>query len=250
MRLPIRTGGHANGGAAVSHDLRDVYIAKVAGGKTFADVGGLWGTNGEKISTASHAGAAKLTMLDILPPENEWWAKFKERMQSMGIRGYECVSADIHVAKLEPFDVVHSSGILYHLANPAAYLDKLRAIAREYVILTSAIIPTFILNRHGMLRVKESGPLFVPALSEREKKIYTEFYARGDRNILIGGVNTDAVFWTGNYSAWWWLLPVTTIRRMCEVCGYEVVEEGPNWGGRAHTFLLRNTGREEMRAIG
>jgi hypothetical protein len=250
MRLPIGKGSHANGGAAVSEDLRDVYIARVVPGKSFADVGGLWGTYGEKVSAASRAGAAKLTMLDILPRENDWWAKFEQRMQEMGIHGYDCVSADIHAAKLEPFDVVHSSGILYHLASPTTYLEKLRAIAREYVILTSAITPTFIYNRHGVLRVKDSGPLFVPALSEREKKIYTEFYARGDQNAVLGGVNADAVFWTGNYSAWWWLLPVVTIRRMCEVCGFEVVEDGPNWEGRAHTFLLRNTGREEMHAIG
>ena len=234
----------------MSQDLRDFYIAKVVKGKTFADIGGLWGTNGEKISAASSAGAAKLTMLDILPPENEWWGKFRERMQSLGIHNYHCVSADIHAAKVEPFDVVHSSGILYHLANPTAYLDKLRAIAREYVILTSAIIPNFIDNKYGTLRVNDGGALFVPALSEQDKKVYAEFYARGDPTVLLGGVNSEAVFWTGNYSAWWWLLPVATIRRMCEVSGYDVEEDGPNWDGRAHTFLLRNTGRQEMRAIG
>jgi hypothetical protein len=39
-------------------DLRDQYISKVVTDKTFAEVGGLWGTINEKISVAYQYGAA------------------------------------------------------------------------------------------------------------------------------------------------------------------------------------------------
>ncbi len=239
----------ADGGAAGA-DLRDQFIARVVQGKTFADVGGLWGAHGEKVSVAVNAGAAKSTMIDILPEDSEWWGAFRDRMQSFGIDHYECVRADIHTSDVGRFDVVHSSGILYHLASPAVYLDKLREIAKQYVILTSAIIPRWILNRHGLLYTPDSSPRFVPGLSEREKRIYTKFYTGGDRSAALGGVTEAADFWTGNYSAWWWLLPPPMIRRMCEACGYEIVADGPNWNGRAHTFLLRNSGRKDKDPIG
>ena len=33
-------------------DVRDTYISQVVAGKSFADVGGLWGTVNEKVSVA------------------------------------------------------------------------------------------------------------------------------------------------------------------------------------------------------
>jgi len=43
--------------SAKNTDPRDLYIAQVIAGKTFVDVGGLWGTVNEKVSVAYQAGA-------------------------------------------------------------------------------------------------------------------------------------------------------------------------------------------------
>ena len=54
-------------------DARDTYISQVAAGKSFADVGGLWGTVNEKVSVAHTHGARALTMIDVSPPDTELW---------------------------------------------------------------------------------------------------------------------------------------------------------------------------------
>lgn len=223
----------------MEEDLRDVFIEEVVRDRSFVDIGGLWGEVAERVSVASRCGASQLTMVDVLPEDDEWWRKFHDRMREKGISGYRSICGDINEITLDTFDVVHSSGVLYHLPNPLQYLVKLHSTARHHVILTSAIVPGKIRNRQGKMEVSDCGPLFVPALSEREKKIYDEFYTGGSRDLLLGGINHEADFTPTNYSPWWWLLPVKTIRSMCEVCGFEVVNDGPNWGGRAHTFLLR-----------
>ena len=48
-------------------DVRDTYIRQVVAGKSFADVGGLWGTVNEKVSVAHAYGARALTMIDVSP---------------------------------------------------------------------------------------------------------------------------------------------------------------------------------------
>lgn len=104
------------------NDLRDEYISRVVVGKTFADAGGLWGTVNEKVSLAREHGAASLTMRDVTVKEGDLWKKFRARMDRLGIRNYECLSADICDPQItdlvQPFDVVHCSGVLYHHPNP------------------------------------------------------------------------------------------------------------------------------------
>jgi hypothetical protein len=171
-------------------------------------------------------------------------------MSQLGIEKVQCISGDVSDMEAGRFDVVHSSGVLYHLPNPIAHLERLRHLAREHVILTSAIVPSRVRNRFGELRVEDGAPRFVPALSEQEKKIYAEFYTDGDPEVLLGGINTDALFVPHNYSPWWWLLTSGTIRCMAECAGFEILDEGPNWGGRAHTFLLRSSGRGDIEPLG
>ena len=98
------------------NDLRDVYLAKVVKGKSFAEVGGLWGTVNEKVSVAHAHGARDLAMIDVSPPESELWRLFEERRQSLRLPEVQCVSNDLvalaESATCPRFDVVHCSGIL------------------------------------------------------------------------------------------------------------------------------------------
>jgi hypothetical protein len=233
-----------------SSDLRDRYIERVVTSRSFVDVGGLWGETEERGSVAHRHGASAVTMLDVLPEGNEWWQRFHERMSRLGVEKVQCIVGDVNEMEGGRYDVVHSSGVLYHVPNPIAYLATLRGLAREHVILTSAIVPSRVLNRFGRLRVRDGTALFVPALSERDKRIYAHFFTRGDPNLLLGGINTDNAFVPHNYSPWWWLLPPGTIRSMVECAGFEVLDDGPNWNGHGHTFLLRPSGRSDIEAQG
>ena len=47
-------------------DVRDTYIGQLVAGKSFADVGGLWGTVNEKVSVAHTHAARTLTMIGCL----------------------------------------------------------------------------------------------------------------------------------------------------------------------------------------
>lgn len=231
-------------------DPGETFLRAVVPGASFADVGGLIGVQGEKLSVAHALGAAAVTMIDVVAPADASWAQLRQRLASRGVERFELVSGDVHDLDLEPFDVVYSSSVLQHMASPVGHLTRLRSLARRHVILTCAILPTLIVNRSGVLRTTDAGPLFVPAMTERQKRVYAHFHTRGDTRLALLGITTAPALWPTNYSVWWWLLPVETIRRMAVAAGFEVERDAPDWDGRGHTFLLRNTGRRDPSPAG
>lgn len=231
-------------------DIRDVFLSRVVQGKSFAEIGGLWGGEQERVSIAHTCGASALTMIDILPPLNHWWKVFEARMAERGVAGYQTLSGDIISLPCGPYDVTHSSGILYHLPSPIEYLIALRRITKEYCILTSASVPERLENKHGILDLSGGQVVYVPSMSEQQKKVFLEFYV-GDTNAICWGINGDPlIFTTDNYVPWWWLLTGRVLSDMARASGWEVVECVENWGGKAHTLLLRNTGRVDSTTVG
>ena len=220
-------------------DVRDAFLVEVVKDRSFAEVGGLWGAVNEKVSVAHRAGAKSLTMIDVMPPEDEWWARFRDRMREHGVTKYETVSGDVATAQVGPFDVIHCSGVLYHVPHPIEFLALLRDRLNEHLVLSSAVIPRRIENQDGVLKVPEGGALFVPSMDAAAKRIYTRFW-QGDLDAAMWGVNRDFDHFTlDNYVPWWWLMTVSAIRGMARVAGFEVVRDAPLFTGAAHTFLLR-----------
>jgi hypothetical protein len=76
-------------------DPRDEFISRVVKGKTFADLGGLWGAVNEKVSVAHKAGATRLTMIDRITKQEEDWRLFHERCRNLGVPEVECICQDI-----------------------------------------------------------------------------------------------------------------------------------------------------------
>ena len=107
-------------------DPRDEFITQVVEGLSFAEVGGLWGTVNEKCSVAHRYGAASLDMIDITPEGNELWQRFGDRMLDLGVPEVRCTSADLLdlAARTDcpSYDVVHCSGILYHISDPVGFV--------------------------------------------------------------------------------------------------------------------------------
>ena len=138
-------------------DVRDTYIGQVVAGKSFADIGGLWGTVNEKVSVAHTHGVRTLTMVDVSPPDSELWSLFEERRRTLRLPAVECVSADIlALVEADPrrqFDVVHCSGVLYHMPEPMQFLRALRKVTREALVLTSAVTATRIEGAKGVLEL-------------------------------------------------------------------------------------------------
>jgi hypothetical protein len=220
-------------------DVRDAFLAEVVKDRSFAEVGGLWGAVNEKVSVAHRAGAASLTMIDVMPPEDEWWGRFRDRMREHGVTKYETISGDVATARVGPFDVIHCSGVLYHVPHPIEFLALLRDRLNEHLVLSSAVVPRRIENQDGVLDVPEGGALFVPAMDENAKRVYTRHW-QGDSDAAMWGVNRAFDhFRLDNYVPWWWLMTVSAIRGMARVAGFDVVRDAPLFTGAAHTFLLR-----------
>jgi tetratricopeptide (TPR) repeat protein len=225
-----------------AHDIRDRYIARVVKGKTFAEVGGLWGTVSEKVSVASKYGAVSLTMIDTMPASLHWWQDFHDRMTSLNIANYRCINQDITQIQLadigEPYDVVHCAGVLYHHPHPLQILVALRQITREHLVFTSAITQEVIENEFGRYEIPASGVMFIPALDDAERAILTAYWRPYINNNQLIGITEKAVFDLNNLAACWWLPTATALESMCKVAGFKVLDKGLTWNNNALTLLL------------
>ncbi|MGE5658359.1 MAG: tetratricopeptide repeat protein [Actinomycetota bacterium] len=225
-------------------DLRDQYLARVIAGKTFAEVGGLWGTANERVSVAHHYGAVSVTMIDITPLEAPLWQAFRSRIATLNLTHCHCISRDICQLQLSeigtPYDVVHCAGVFYHHPHPMQVLVALRQITKEYLILTSAITPELVENEQGCYQIPASGVIFIPALSESERAILKADWEKcllEFSNAL--GITEKVVFNINDCAPWWWLPTATALKSMCETVGFQVVDSGFTGHDHSLTLLLQ-----------
>ena len=232
-------------------DLKDRWIEALAPGKSFMDVGGLWGTRNEKVSVALKAGARAATMADIAPLGHQLWQDFDEHCRRLGISGYACTRLDV----VEPpadqaalvHDVVHCSGIIYHVPDPYRMLANLRKLASEHLIITSMVVPEHIENAQGRLDFPADHAAFVPSLTDITRAIVAAHFDALD--LSVAAINTPlAEPWrwpdgTPNYGPWWWLMSPAFLRGVIEVAGFTIEDECWSWEGRSYSFLARRTKR-------
>jgi hypothetical protein len=222
-------------------DLRDEYMSRVTAGKTFADVGGLWGVVNEKVSVARKYRATSVSMLDVTVKEGDLWEQFRARMEALGIEKYDCISANVwdpQIPKLvQPFDVVHCSGVLFHHPNPMLMLAALRSITREHLVLTSCITQEIIENEKGRYVIPPSGLLFVPALSDVEREILKSYWE--GIGAAAHGLTEKVTYRLDDFSTWWWLPTAPALVARCEAAGFKISDCGPIWGNNALVLLLR-----------
>ena len=224
-------------------DPRDEYLQRVVGGRSFLEVGGLWGTVNEKVSVAHRAGAGELAMLDVTPQENELWRLFHERLRELGIQApVACSTGDISQYAGRRHDVVHCSGVLYHHPNPLTLLTGLARACGEHLVLTSAITPQRIQNARGTWEIPTSGVLFVPALEEEERAILAEHWRLAGAE--AHGITHDARFHVDEQNAadmgpWWWLPTAGAMQAMAEAAGFQALDGQLTWNRNACTLLLR-----------
>jgi hypothetical protein len=223
------------------------WLTSVAAGRTVADVGGLWGLTNEMVGPALQAGATHATMIDIQPSGNQLWADFKARMAQLGLDAYACIEADAakddfpeHVGR---YDVVHCSGIIYHLPDPFSLILRLRQITREYFILTSMYVPEIIENDAGRVDLSGGAALLLHALEGHTRVVLTRHFELNGLQIAGATIPlTEPLLLPdgrGNTSPWWWLMPPSLLSRMLEIAGFEVLERGDSWEGRSASFFCR-----------
>ena len=227
-----------------NYDQLPAHIRRLAPGRSFVDVGCMWGVDGEYAFTAEAAGAARVIALDVFGPTPEFERKKRERQS-----GVEFVLGDATdprtVQAIGTADVVFCAGVLYHHPSPFDLLTALRAMCSQRLILRTSTIPEI-----GGL---PNAAVFFPKLAAEGRGLW-ELSRLGLRH--QAGISTafDA---DEGYGNWFWGLTPSCLRSMLEVAGFHVDQEWLEpfaWTGIcvpvASAFVHRLPGTAEARELG
>ena len=229
------------------------WIAARAAGLSFIDIGGIGeAAVNETVSTALGAGAERAAMADIRDFSFPHWADFHARMadRGHGRDRYTCydhvdITAGSLTERLPVHDMVHSTGILYHLSDPARALWNLRRITGRWLVTNTVIIPERVSNAAGMIDTRGSTALFLPGISDSERAILRLHYQQKfgwelnhnapppDDSSAIMPYLTE----TGP-SCWpyWFLFTIPAFRGLVRMAGFRIHEEW-TWENHAHFVL-------------
>ncbi len=225
------------------------WVAEASPGKSFAEVGGLWGTVNEQVTAAAQAGASSTTMIDVAPSdggEGDLWELFRERARSLGVTDTACLHGSIDdpetARRAGSFDVVCCNGVLYHCPDPLHTLRQLRAITRETLVLGTVSMPETVSSAAGSVSLEPGAALFVPAANQSQLAVLGQWLRElGDVHIQADGI-THAVpsGWAlDDYDPWWWLFTRDYVAGLLRVAGFEVENVASYWEGRATLYLAR-----------
>jgi SAM-dependent methyltransferase len=189
-------------------------IAHLAPGKSFLDMGGMWGIGGDDAFAAESAGAKRVVICDGMDPTVDFQRKHAERSSKVAY-----IQGDLHdpgtIERLGKFDVVWCTGVLYHSPDPYRLIEHLRRLTLETLVLGSRVIPE--------LPGIEGGSLFYPALSTESRQAFAWMHGREASMLPGAAIPFDPTPAMG-YSNYWWGLTPSAIVGMLELAHFAVVE--------------------------
>lgn len=236
------------------------WIARVAPGGSFIDIGGIGeGSTNERIGAALAAGATSAVMADIEPQGAPLWQGFHARMAGQGIARERYGSLDgVDISapgladRIGRFDTVHCTGILYHLADPVGGLRNLVSVTGRWLILNTVICPDRVENEEGVLTLPAGGALFLPGLAARERAVLRRHY-RGkfgwSLDDVAPGADAQATAATPHFTPdgpscapWWWLLAIPAFEALVSMNGLAIRERW-TWAEHCQFLLCEVAGR-------
>jgi len=183
-------------------------VREHASGATFADIGCMWGVNGEYAFVAEEAGATEVTGVDVFGPTDEFEEKRRERGSSVRFVLGDITSPQT-LEQVGQVDVVLCAGVLYHHPSPFDVLAGLRRICRRTLILRTWAIPEV----EGL----PNAGVFFPMLSPKARRLW-DLSRHGLNQVGIAGpFEPDA-----GYGNWFWGLSPSCIRSLLETAGFRV----------------------------
>lgn len=212
------------------------FIEQHVEGRSFVDVGGLWGTVNEKVSVATKAGARSVTLIDITAQGDKLWSDAREHCAAMGVSGYREVTGNLDdpglPGRVGTFEFVHCSGILYHCPNPVWTLMRLHALTEKYLLLGSMTVPQKVVGKSGELSLDKGLCLYLPGISGREKEIVADHFA--ERSVKVHNIAPDlqCPWWADgqpDYGPWWWLWTPETLAAMIGAANFRVLDVVTAW---------------------
>jgi SAM-dependent methyltransferase len=220
------------------------YVRAHAPGRSFVDVGCMWGVNGEHAFLAEEAGARPVKGVDVFGPTPE----FEERRRARGsqvefILG-DCTAPET-IARVGVADVVLCAGVLYHHPSPFDLLVALRRICGRTLILRTSTIPEI-----GGL---PHAAVFYPGLPPRDRASWDLRSLGAGRQVGI----TDAFDPGEGYGNWFWGLTPTCVAALLATAGFRVEQRAIEAFSQTFVsspvevpFVHRLPGEAEARTLG
>lgn len=199
-RRGVRVGNYADLGRL---------IEKHAPGRSFADIGCMWGVNGGFAFAAERAGATQVVAVDVFGPTPEFDQKHRENRSAVRFVLGDISRADT-VARVGEVDVVFCAGVLYHHPSPFDLLVALRRICRETLILRTSTIPEI----PGL----PNAAVYFPMLTARARELW---------NLRPLGVLHQAAISTefkpeDGYGNWFWGMTPSCVESLLQTAGFRV----------------------------
>jgi SAM-dependent methyltransferase len=185
------------------------YIRTYAPGRSFVDIGCMWGVNGDHAFIAEEAGAATVKAVDVFGPTPEFEEKKKARNSSV-----EFILGDAGhpetLGRIGKVDVVFCAGVLYHHPSPFDLLVALRKMCRKTLILRTFTIPE--------IRGLRNSAVYFPMLKPKERKLWNLSSLGLARQAGI----TDSFDSREGYGNWFWGLTPSCLLSLLETAGFRV----------------------------
>ncbi|MDQ7786430.1 MAG: DUF1698 domain-containing protein [Thermodesulfovibrionales bacterium] len=185
------------------------YIRQYAMNSSFADIGCMWGVNGEYAFIAEKFGATSVRAVDVFGPTPEFEVKRKSLNSAV-----EFILGDITqpetIAAVGIVDVVFCAGVLYHHPSPFDLLVALRRICGSTLILRTFTIPE-------NSRIANTAVYF-PMLKPKD---------RGFWNLSSLGVShqagiSDSFNPYQGYGNWFWGISPSCLKSLLQTAGFKI----------------------------
>lgn len=183
-------------------------VRKHTKGKSFADIGALWGIHGENTFVAEDTGATRSVAVDVYPETPEFLAEKNRRNSKVEFIKGDINSPDV-IEQIGTCDTVLCAGVAYHTPDPVHLFMQLRSITKETLLLNTASIPEL----PGLRNIA----IFYPFLNKKQRKIWNR--GIGSQKAITGPYEPEE-----GYANWFWGMTPSSIESMLNCAGFEVAE--------------------------
>ena len=209
LNLLWRNWRGKHGDVLGSYERLPEYIRNHAPGRSFADIGCMWGVNGEYAFIAEEAGATSVKAVDVFGPTPEFEQKRLTRNSRV-----EFILGDITrretLDAIGLADVVFCAGVLYHHPSPFDLLVALRQICRETLILRTSTIPEI----DGL----PNAAVYFPMLDAGARELWN---LKSLGLLHQAGISNEFQPSEG-YGNWFWGLTPSCLESLLKTAGFRV----------------------------
>jgi hypothetical protein len=207
-----------------SYDRLPEYIQAHAPGRSFVDVGCMWGVNGRYAFLAEEAGATDVKALDVFGPTPEFDEEHRARSSRVEFILGDATEPEV-IERVGVADVVFCAGVLYHTPSPIDLLVALRSMCRDTLILRTSTIPEV----PGLRNMA----VYWPWLPPRQRRLWSH------HRLGVGaqlGITTPFEPAAG-YGNWFWGMTPSCVMALLATAGFRTVTRATEpW---AQTFICR-----------